>query len=427
MALTQTLISNDDDALKKGKVATHLLFRGMKVTSAFQPIVSLTHQRIVGYEALVRANKAGTPIPPPQLFDMAGNLGGIDRLDRGVAQLHLNQFARTQPPVWLFLNLHPASISAGPEALPAELSAQMAHLGLHPQQVVLEVIEEKLDDVAVLDGFIAKAREMGFRIAIDDFGVGDSNFERVWRLSPHIVKFDRALLLNAEHNRRARQLFRSLVAMIRESGSLAVVEGVETEAQAEIALETDADMFQGFFFGRPNMLLDHQAKLDPALSGFVHNQRQASWLQSQAHGDFLRLLRFEILAACHKLARKESMRDVCYDLVSLQGVKRCFLLDARGIQQGEIVSSERRTGYSPFFNPLYQSSGACWAHRDYFRNAMDNPSQINISRPYVALPDAERTITLSVFTYTNQGNMVLCVDIHPDDLFDGRLELPHHL
>lgn len=132
MALTQTLISNDDDALKKGKVATHLLFRGMKVTSAFQPIVSLTHQRIVGYEALVRANKAGTPIPPPQLFDMAGNLGGIDRLDRGVAQLHLNQFARTQPPVWLFLNLHPASISAGPEALPAELSAQMAHLGLHP-------------------------------------------------------------------------------------------------------------------------------------------------------------------------------------------------------------------------------------------------------------------------------------------------------
>lgn len=427
MALTQTLMNGGNDTLKKGKVANHLLFRGMKVTSAFQPIVSLTHQRTVGYEALVRANSNGNPVAPPHLFEMARNLGGIDRLDRGVAQLHLNQFARSQPPVWLFLNLHPASISAGPEALPAELSAQMHHLGIHPQQVVLEVIEETLADATVLDNFIVKAKEMGFRIAIDDFGVGDSNFERVWRLSPHIVKFDRALLLNAEKNRRARQLFRSLVAMIRESGSLAVVEGVETPAQAEIALETDADMFQGFFFGRPNTLQEHHPKLDPELAHFVHGHRQASWLQSQTHGDFLRLLRFEILAACHKLARKEPMREICQDLVALQGVKRCFLLDAKGIQQGEIVSSEHRSGHSPFFNPLYQSSGACWAHRDYFRNAMDNPSQINISRPYVALPDAERTITLSVFTYTSQGNMVLCVDIHPDELFDGRFDLPHSL
>ena len=92
--------------------------------------------------------------------------------------------------------------------------------------MVLELVETASDNPAALLEFILKAKAHGFQIAIDDFGMGDSNFERLWRINPLIVKLDRSLLVNAENNSRARMLLESLVKMIRESGSLVLLEGI---------------------------------------------------------------------------------------------------------------------------------------------------------------------------------------------------------
>lgn len=143
----------------------------------------------------------------------------------------------------------------------------------------------------------------------------------------------------------------------------------------------------------------------------------------QSHQGYLRLLRHEMLEACHDLMRENPFDQSCNNLLAVTGVQRCFLLNERGVQQGGLTSThpERK---AVDFNPLYRSSGACWMHREYFRMALKRPHKINASRPYVALPDAVRTVTLSCGVQLGNQRMVFCVDLHPDAVFDGNLSFP---
>lgn len=55
---------------------------------------------------------------------------------------------------------------------------------MHPEKIVLELVETASRDSATLLEFVQEAKARGFQIAIDDFGMGDSNFERLWRINP---------------------------------------------------------------------------------------------------------------------------------------------------------------------------------------------------------------------------------------------------
>lgn len=394
-------------------------------TSAFQPIFSPTHQRLVGYEALMRASLHGEPVSPMEVFEQARQLQLTERLDWQLQAMHIQTFTQHDPSTWLFLNINPTTCVQPDQAL-NHLQTACNEYGLHPAQVVLEVVETTTDNKTQLLEFVRKARNRGFQIAIDDFGIGDSNFERVWQLEPLIIKIDRSLLVNAESHSRARQLLNGLVSMIRESGSLVLIEGIETPEQARIALATEADLLQGFLFGRPEPLGKPRAAPELDFAQHLDSYRRHS-LQDGLHQEgFLRLLRYEVLEACHRVAAEASLADACMGLLQIAGIKRCFVLDGQGTQLGGLAS-ETSAHRDIQFNPLYQSSGACWAHRDYFRRAMDRPHKINACRPYVALPDAVRTVTLSVCLNVKGETKVFCVDLHPDALFDGQLVIPDTL
>lgn len=389
-------------------------------SSVYQPILSPTHQKLVGYEALVRVHQNGEAVSPLALFEQAEAHGQTPALDRHLLQLHLDNFAASGQPVWLFLNINPATC-IHPEASLERLASQCQQSGIHPEKVVLELVESASDDPAALLEFIDKAKTCGFQIAIDDFGMGESNFERLWRINPLIVKLDRSLLVNAEIHSRARMLLESLVKMIRESGSLVLLEGIENHTQARIALETEADLLQGFLLARPSVLEEHSQELtEHRLRTVVADSSEWSLQDVRDREGYLRLLRFEILEACHSLSRELPFDTACRRLLEVDGVKRCFLLDSRGIQQGNLARANPDLQRGRF-NPLYHSAGACWSHREYFRNALERPQSISSCRPYVALPDAKRTITLSTML---PGQRVFCVDIHPDEVFGGKITFP---
>lgn len=221
--------------------------------SAYQPILSPTHQKLVGYEALVRVSQHDQPVAPISLFEQAAALGQTPELDRHLLHMHLANFAAGDSPVWLFLNINPDTC-VHPEASLERLSDHCHRNGIQPDRVVLELVETASEDPEALMVFIHNAKTLGFQIAIDDFGMGDSNFERLWQINPLIVKLDRSLLVNAEKNNRARLLLESLVRMIRESGSLVLLEGIETQEQARIALAAEVDLLQGFLLGKPESI-----------------------------------------------------------------------------------------------------------------------------------------------------------------------------
>ena len=408
------------------------IYRGAEITrapdminnydfsSVYQPILSPTHRKLVGYEALVRVRKDNESISPFELFEQAEAKDVTAELDRHLLQIHLDNFAASSQPVWLFLNINPGTC-IHPEASLEKLALQCQSSGIDPEKVVLELVETASDNPAALLEFILKAKAHGFQIAIDDFGMGDSNFERLWRINPLIVKLDRSLLVNAENHSRARILLESLVKMIRESGSLVLLEGIENSTQAHIALQTEADLLQGFLFARPTRLQEHEPELiELALKGVIADSSESSAQDIRDQEGYFRLLRFEILEACHSLSRELPFNSACEKLLGVDGVKRCFLLNPQGIQQGNLARANPDI-HRGKFNPLYHSAGARWTHREYFRNALERPQHISSCRPYVGLPDAKRTVTLSTML---PGQRVFCVDIHPDEIFGGQLEFP---
>ena len=394
--------------------------------SAYQPILSPTHQKLVGYEALVRVSQHDQPVAPISLFEQAAALGQTPELDRHLLHMHLANFAAGDSPVWLFLNINPDTC-VHPEASLERLSDHCHRNGIQPDRVVLELVETASEDPEALMVFIHNAKTLGFQIAIDDFGMGDSNFEHLWQINPLIVKLDRSLLVNAEKNNRARLLLESLVRMIRESGSLVLLEGIETQEQARIALAAEVDLLQGFLLGKPESITPGVVdKSEARLHDVLLDSDEWSLQDLQNQESYLRLLRFEIMDACHELARGNDFRDACQRLLEQAGVKRCFLLDSNGVQQGNLARAGHDLNRGRF-NPLYHSAGARWEHREYFRNALERPQKISSSRPYVGLPDAKRTITLSTSLYTEAGAQVFFVDIPPDEVLSGQMSFPSTL
>jgi EAL domain-containing protein (putative c-di-GMP-specific phosphodiesterase class I) len=105
------------------------------------------------------------------------------------------------------------------------LANTIREAGLQPGNVVLEVLEHVLEvDEALIEG-VNLLKKAGFLIAIDDFGVGHSNLDRVCQLEPDLVKFDKDLLRSAVSQPRTRNLLSRLVRLMHEIGALVVEEG----------------------------------------------------------------------------------------------------------------------------------------------------------------------------------------------------------
>lgn len=240
--------ANEYTLLEAGLSPASGVFRGHKMHSVFQPIVSMTHQRTVGYESLLRASIQQRYVPPDHLFAGVAEVNARVALDRLCRALHVANFARLQAAEnnWLFVNIDCATINH--DVLPESLiQSALISQGIKAEQVVLEIVEHQIPDAGRLKAFVAHYRHLGFQIAIDDFGRGESNFDRIWKIEPQIVKLDRSMLVHALEQPRARSVLKGLVQLIRQSGCLVLIEGVECHKGALIAQESEADMCQGFF------------------------------------------------------------------------------------------------------------------------------------------------------------------------------------
>lgn len=121
------------------------------------------------------------------------------------------------------------------------------------------MLESHVDDLRHLQGAISVYRSRGFRVAIDDFGCQHSNFDRLWRLTPDIVKLDRSLIVQVTKNSRARRILPKIIQIIHDSGAQVVVEGIEIPEQHALARDAGADLLQGYFYARPSVEVVSQA------------------------------------------------------------------------------------------------------------------------------------------------------------------------
>ena len=196
-----------------------IAFNEHELTSAFQPIYAVAQGGIAGYEGLLRATAA-----PGRTIRINTLISGLNddevvSLDRTARTLHLRSFASVDPgDTLLFLNLHPVAALA--EAGNAKaMRSRVGYFGLQPSRICFEILEGACDDEGRLVDAVAACREMGFAVAMDDFGVERSNFDRVAALRPDYVKLDRTVLANAMGDAKARRVLPSLIDILHAAGA----------------------------------------------------------------------------------------------------------------------------------------------------------------------------------------------------------------
>ncbi|TKC89379.1 EAL domain-containing protein [Trinickia terrae] len=387
-------------------------FNEFALTSAFQPIFSVSHMRAVGYEGLLRAHDAlDRPVPALDVFGEAARHGELHHLDRLAQALHLENFKMLGAErEWLFLNVHPGALTDPYHA--AVLFANLKRLALSPRRIVLEVLEQRAEDLDKLAEGVRQFREEGFLIALDDFGAGHSNIERIWQLNPDIVKLDRIVLSHAAHRTEMATILPGLVSLLHEAGKLVLIEGIETEHEAQLALACDADFVQGYFFGRPNPGLADGTQASACIGELTERYRVQTEARERRNASRLAPYVRAFERAAERLAAGEPLDEVCWNFLGLDHAARCFLLDANGRQAGSnIVLRADRAARETRFSPLADAQGANWLRRPYFRAAIEAPERVHVTRPYLSINEAMPCVTLSVATRVGSQLCVLCGDI----------------
>lgn len=392
---------------------TQLRYKHLRALSRYQPILSLAHRRPVGFEALVSVSDAREePGTPAQLFKLAADLAELVELDRACRELHLANFVAQEPADrWLFLNVDPRVAAEG-RRYGAFFAQALARHRLAPARVVIEFTESRMAEEAQLGDAVRYYRDLGCLVAIDDFGAGESNFSRIWRLKPDIVKLDRDTIAAAAADEATRRMVTGLVGLLHESGALVCIEGIETDREAHIAIEASADLLQGYLFARPAPALAQGADFLPLFERLGADFAREAGAESERSRRALEAYRSQFDAMALALEGGQPFSQAAHGFLVLPAAERCFLLDERGRQIGRnLVSRANRAAFDPRFAPLHDVDGANWSARHYFRRATLEPGRIQRTRPYLSLNGPRMCMTFSVTVRLDGRRHLLCADV----------------
>ena len=260
--------------------------------ACFQPFIDTATGRIAGVEALGRLLQTDGQLHSvgPLFADARTPASALRRLDRKIRDNALSRLHEAPDDWFLSLNISPRWISLlrPGQALPS-LNQLQAH-DVDPRRIVFEITELGGDSRRLAE-VVSRYREAGARIAIDDFGAGYSQLDRVLALRPDILKLDMRLFQAAALGGPSGEVVRALAQMAEKTGCWIIAEGVETEAQLSFALECGARYVQGYLFA--------QAQLDWfAADAFVPRfaaLRQAYVQQKLAERGRIMLLRQQLI------------------------------------------------------------------------------------------------------------------------------------
>ncbi|HEY4999780.1 MAG TPA: EAL domain-containing protein [Usitatibacter sp.] len=257
------------EELVRASGSASLQWDGASLVTHFQPIYCVRREACLGFEALVRASDPlGATVSPEDLFARVAD-GSRSLLDWACRAMHLRNYATVDPgDRTLFINIHPEA-AVRDARRGREFADLIRYYGLAPKRVCVEILEAPCSSEKLLREAIEGYRDMGASIAMDDFGVGCSNFDRVVALRPDVVKIDRSMLAGAAGNDKARRMLPGMVELLHQFHCKVAVEGIETRSWAMLALEAKADYLQGYFFATPQARLtdefDGTALLDKLL------------------------------------------------------------------------------------------------------------------------------------------------------------------
>jgi len=221
----------------------------------FQPTVSLVDGQIVSAEVLVRWTDAEVgEISPAEFIPIAEESGLVVGLGDWVlreackARQSWRAMGLQVPP----LSVNIAGVHLRQPGYVETLLATLDEHGVQPGEVEIEVTETGLLDTSVtVRENLARLRDAGVRLALDDFGVGFSSLAHLRDLPIHRLKIDRSFTVECMRDARTLTIVKAVIEMARALGIKITAEGVETQAQQDWMRQLGCDSAQGYLFSRP--------------------------------------------------------------------------------------------------------------------------------------------------------------------------------
>ena len=227
---------------------------GNAIDLVYQPIVDLRTGRVEAVEALARwTDSSGTEISPAYFIPLAEECGII----RGVGRTLLEKALIETRPLFETGHIDRVSFNVSPlefldPAFSSAVIATLQRVGVPARHLLLEIAESVvIDNLALVQRVVKRLKRRGVKFALDDFGCGYSDLSTLRKLPICVLKIDRSLLIDAEHDRNARIILRNVVSLCRELGIRSICEGAETDAQLAFLRDIHCDLVQGFATGRP--------------------------------------------------------------------------------------------------------------------------------------------------------------------------------
>ena len=219
----------------------------------YQPIVRLSDESVVGYEALLRwPSPVLGPVPPSKFIPVAEAHGLIEPLGKWVLRAALAQVGLWRSTGWpaVYVTVNVSALQFLRQGFVAGIEALLSERGLPGEALILELTESALiTDVASSVATLQELRALGVRVALDDFGTGYSSLSYLQQLPVQVLKVDRSFVTALTD--QGVTLVQAVVTMAQGLGLMVVAEGIEESGQADILRTLGCDLGQGYLFGRP--------------------------------------------------------------------------------------------------------------------------------------------------------------------------------
>lgn len=257
LLVANDLVDQEEALIQKNMQTLVMIQKALehdRIISYFQPIVDNQTRQTVKYESLVRLVDQNGKVIPPFFF--------LDTAKKGRYYTHITKKVIQNSFEALHKIKHEISINVS--ALDIE-NMEISHYILElleknrkdASRLVFELLEdENVKNIQTIIGFIKKVKSFGVKIAIDDFGSGYSNYERLLEYQPDILKIDGSLVRNIQTDDYSLSIVKSIVTFAKEQHFQTVAEFVENEEIFKILKNLGVDFSQGFYFSKPKPLAE---------------------------------------------------------------------------------------------------------------------------------------------------------------------------